>query len=59
VIQAMLRHAKQQTTARHIHAVNPKQLGAHGKYLDAIKIAMKHPGTGGLNGSRVGVRVGN
>jgi integrase len=43
VIQTMLRHAKQQTTARYIHAVNSKQIEAQGKYLDAIKIVAKHP----------------
>jgi len=39
----MLRHNKQQTTARYIHAVNGKQIEAQGKYLDAIKIVVKHP----------------
>jgi integrase len=44
VIQTVLRHAKPQTTARYIHAVNGKQVEAQGKYLDAIKIVEKHPG---------------
>jgi len=39
----MLRHAKPQTTARYIHAVNVKQIEAQGKYLDAIKIVAKDP----------------
>ena len=41
----MLRHTKPQTTARHIHAVNVKQLEAQGMYLDAnaIKIVAKKP----------------
>jgi hypothetical protein len=39
----MLRHAKPQTTARYIHAVNVKQIEAQGKYLDAIKIVAKQP----------------
>jgi len=43
VIQTMLRHAKPQTTARYIHAVNVKQIEAQGKYLDAIKIVAKDP----------------
>jgi hypothetical protein len=43
VIQTVLRHAKTQTTARYIHAVNGKQVEAQGKYLDAIKIVAKHP----------------
>jgi integrase len=43
VIQTVLRHAKPQTTARYIHAVNGKQVEAQGKYLDAIKIVEKHP----------------
>jgi site-specific recombinase XerD len=40
VIQSMLRHDKQQTTARYIHAVNVKQIEAQGKYLDTIKIVV-------------------
>jgi site-specific recombinase XerD len=43
VIQSLLRHNKQQTTARYIHAVNGKQIEAQGKYLDAIKIVVKQP----------------
>jgi integrase len=43
VIQTMLRHTKQQTTARYIHAVNAKQIEAQGKYLDAIKIVARNP----------------
>jgi integrase len=43
VIQSMLRHNKQQTTARYIDAVNGKQIEAQGKYLDAIKIVVKQP----------------
>lgn len=43
MIQSMLRHEKQQTTARYIHAVNVKQIEAQGKYLDAIKIVVKQP----------------
>jgi len=43
VIQTVLRHAKPQTIARYIHAVNGKQVEAQGKYLDAIKIVEKHP----------------
>ena len=38
VIQAMLRHSNQQTTARYIHSVNSSQLEAQGLYLNAIKI---------------------
>jgi integrase len=38
VIQASLRHAKPQTTARYIHAVNTRQVEAQGKFLEAIKI---------------------
>jgi len=41
VIQTMLRHSKQQTTLRYIHAVNDKQVEAQGLYLDAIKIGGK------------------
>ncbi len=37
VIQKMLRHAKPQTTARYIHAVNDKQLEAQGLFLKAIR----------------------
>ena len=40
-IQSMLRHAKPQTTARYIHAVNSKQVEAQGKFLDAIKLGAK------------------
>jgi hypothetical protein len=39
----MLRHDKQQTTGRYIHAVKGKQIEAQGKYLDAIKIVVKEP----------------
>ena len=42
VIQTMLRHSKQQTTARYIHAVNSSQLDAQELYLDAIKIRGQH-----------------
>ena len=41
VIQTMLRHSKQQTTARYIHSVNKKQLEAQGKYLEAIKVTKR------------------
>jgi hypothetical protein len=50
----MLRHDKQQTTA----PANVKQIEAQGKYLDAIKIVVMQPRSGGINGSRVGFRVG-
>jgi hypothetical protein len=43
MIQTMLRHTRQQTTTRYIHAVNGKQIEAQGKYLDAIRIVAKHP----------------
>src|SRR5262245_27244411 len=43
VIQTMLRHTQQQTTARYIHAVNAKQIEAQGKYLEAIKVVAKQP----------------
>ena len=54
VIQTMLRHSKQRTTARYIHPVNSSQLDAQGLYLDAIKIRGKRkklPASGelGLN----------
>jgi integrase len=38
VIQRMLRHANQRTTARYIHPVNADQIAAQKKFLDAIKI---------------------
>ena len=37
----MLRHAKPQTTARYIHAVNSKQVEAQGKFLEPIKLGAK------------------
>jgi integrase len=37
VIQTMLRHSKQQTTALYIHSVNRKQVEAQGMYLEAIR----------------------
>lgn len=40
-IQSMLRHAKPQTTARYIHAVNSKQVEAQGKFLEPIKLGAK------------------
>jgi len=43
VIQSTLRHDKQQTTARYIHAMNAKQVEAQGKDLDGIKIGVKQP----------------
>jgi hypothetical protein len=43
VIQSTLRHDKQQTTARYIHAMNAKQIEAQGKDLDGIKIGVKQP----------------
>ena len=58
VIQTMLRHAKQQTTLRYIHAVNDKQLEAQGLYLDAIKISGKRMQASGVDQSRVESRVG-
>jgi hypothetical protein len=39
----MLRHTKQQTTARYIHAVNTKQIEAQSKYQEAIKVMAKRP----------------
>jgi hypothetical protein len=42
VIQASLRHAKPQTTARYIHAVNTRQVEAQGKFLEAIKIGARN-----------------
>jgi integrase len=58
VIQTMLRHSKQQTTLRYIHAVNDKQLEAQGLYLDAIKIRGKRTGGSGVHQARVESRVG-
>ncbi len=57
VIQTMLRHAKQQTTARYIHPVNSKQLEAQGLYLDAIKIRAKQTKNSGGRRTRVESRV--
>ena len=54
----MLRHSKQQTTLRYIHAVNDKQVEAQGLYLDAIKIGGKQTQAPGPSHSRVGSRVG-
>ncbi len=45
VIQTMLRHAKQQTTARYIHSVSSKQLEAQELYLDAIRVKAKRTET--------------
>ena len=58
VIQTMLRHSKQRTTARYIHPVNSSQLDAQGLYLDAIKIRGKRKKTSGIRRSRVESRVG-
>jgi integrase len=58
VIQTMLRHSKQQTTARYIHPVNSSQLDAQGLYLDAIKIRGKRKKASGIRRSRVQSRVG-
>jgi hypothetical protein len=54
----MLRHSKQQTTLRYIHAVNDKQVEAQGLYLDAIKIGGKQTQAPGGSHSLVGSRVG-
>jgi hypothetical protein len=54
----VLRHAKQQTTTRYIHAVNDKQLEAQGLYLDAIKIRTTDPQPSGTHRLRVEHRVG-
>jgi len=53
----MLRHAKQQTTARYIHPVNSKQLEAQGLYLDAIEIRAKGTKNSGARRTRVESRV--
>jgi len=58
VIQTMLRHSKQQTTLRYIHAVNDKQVEAQGLYLDAIEIRRKHAQASGVRLSRGESRVG-
>jgi integrase len=58
VIQTMLRHSKQQTTARYIHPVNSSQLEAQGLYLDAIKIRGKRKTASGMRRPRVESRVG-
>ena len=58
VIQTMLRHSKQRTTARYIHPVNSSQLDAQGLYLDAIKIRGKRKKASGIRRSRVESRVG-
>jgi integrase len=58
IIQTMLRHSKQQTTARYIHPVNSGQLQAQGLYLDAIKIRGKRKKASGIRRSRVESRVG-
>lgn len=57
VIQTMLRHAKQQTTARYIHPVNSKQLEAQKLYLDAIRIRAKRTKTSSGRRTRVESRV--
>ena len=48
VIQASLRHAKPQTTARYIQAVNTRQVEAQGKFLEAIKIGARNTDRGGI-----------
>jgi integrase len=58
VIQTMLRHSKQQTTARYIHPVNSRQIAAQGLYLDAIKIGRKRKNTSSMRRPRVESRVG-
>ena len=58
VVQAMLRHSKQQTTARYIHPVNSSQLEAQGLYLDAIKIRGKRKIALRTRRHRVESRVG-
>lgn len=58
VIQTTLRHAKQQTTAGYIHAVNEKQLEAQELYLNAIKRGRKHNRISRQGRSRVESRVG-
>lgn len=58
VIQTMLRHSTQQTTARYFHPVNSSQLEAQGLYLDAIKIRGKRKKASGIRRSRVESRVG-
>jgi integrase len=58
VIQTVLRHTKQQTTSRYIHAVNDKQLEAQGLYLDAIKMRRKRSRASVGRRYRVQSRVG-
>jgi integrase len=58
VIQNMLRHAKQQTTARYIHRVNDEQIQAQGLFLDAIKVRRTSPRISRRNRTRVESRVG-
>ena len=58
VIQTMLRHSNQQTTARYIHSVNSSQLDAQELYLDAIKIRGKRKKTSDIRRTRVESRVG-
>jgi integrase/recombinase XerD len=58
VIQRMLRHANQRTTARYIHPVNADQIAAQKKFLDAIKIRGTSHQSSRRNRTRVESRVG-
>lgn len=58
VIQRMLRHANQRTTARYIHPVAADQIAAQEKFLDAIKIRGTSQRASRRNRTRVQSRVG-
>jgi len=58
LIQRMLRHASQKTTARYIHPVNDEQIAAQKKFLDSIKIRGTSPRVSRRKRTRVQSRVG-
>ena len=58
VIQRMLRHANQRTTARYIHPVAADQIAAQEKFLDAIKVRRTSHRGSRRNRTRVESRVG-
>ncbi len=58
LIQRMLRHANQRTTARYIHPANADQIAAQKKFLDAIKIRGTSCRRSRRNRTRVESRVG-
>lgn len=57
MIQRMLRHMNQRTTARYIHPVNADQIAAQGKFLDAIKVRGTSKRASRRNRTRVESRV--